>query len=263
MDLDSLRQRLSRGRHLAEGAGHEIMRHFGRLKAVRHKGVVDLVTEADEASEAYLIGALRECFPQDAIVAEEGGRELGAYGPWRWVIDPLDGTTNFTHGSEHFAVSVGLCYDDAPVGGVIHAPARGLSWHAFEGGGCWCGELPVQVSRTQHLNDALVATGFPYDRRVTAAQLLQPVERALRSCRGLRRQGAAALDFVDVARGVFDGFWEARLSPWDMAAGVVLVREAGGRVTDYGGGPFRLEGDTVLASNGIIHDALVALVTDA
>lgn len=251
--------RLTKAIEIAEEAGALVMEHFGRLRDVRHKGVVDLLTEADEAAESLIAQRLHEAFPDDGLLAEEGSARPSV-GPCQWIVDPIDGTTNFAHGAERFAVSIALRIGDELTVGVIHAPALGRTWSAHLGGGAWSNGVRLAVSRTTSLDEALLATGFPYDRRETAPELLAIVERALRRAQGLRRFGAATLDFVDVARGVFDGYWEARLSPWDMAAGVLLVREAGGQVSAYGGGPFALEGRTVVASNGHLHEALVAMV---
>ncbi len=264
------RVRLSRA--IAEGAGRISNARFGQLRESAHitrKGEVDFATEADRLSEAHIVQAIRQSFPHDAIVGEEGG-EMGpapAEAAWTWYVDPLDGTTNFMHGVRRFAVSIGLACEGRLVAGVVHDPIHRETWYAWEGGGAFCdgpdGERRVHVSSTTDVGDALVATGFPYDRRQTAPRLLPAVQRVMQAARGVRRQGAAALDFVDVAAGVFDGFWEPRLKPWDMAAGVVLVREAGGTVTAYGGAPFDLHGDSMVCSNGLVHEALVALVGDA
>ncbi|MGM0574555.1 MAG: inositol monophosphatase family protein [Myxococcota bacterium] len=256
----TVEDRVAEARRLAEEAGRVLMGFFGRLEDVQRKGVVDLVTEADETAEDLIRRGVRDAFPQDAFVGEESGAGGNAEGAWSWIVDPLDGTTNFVHGLPRFAVSIGLARGGDLAGGVIHDPARRETFHAVAGGGAWLGDRRMRVADTERLGDALVVTGFPYDRREHAAELIGPVQRAMEQARGVRRMGAAAMDLVDVARGVFAGFWEPRLAPWDMAAGVVLVREAGGTVTAYGGEPFDLHGDSLVASNGRIHDALVAMV---
>ena len=251
-DPREIAARLELARGAAEAAGKVLMAHFGRLTAVARKGAVDLVTAADHASEDHLVRVISRAFPGDAILAEERGGAGAQDAPWCWVVDPLDGTTNFVHRLDHFAVSVGLTWRGEPVAGE--------TYHGAVGAGAWCGGRRLAVSETSDLADALVGTGFPYDRRDVAGALLAPVERALQACRGIRRFGAAALDLARVATGSLDGFWEPRLAPWDMAAGVALVREAGGRVSAYGGAPFELGGASVVASNGHIHEALVGVV---
>ena len=236
------------------------MARFGRLTEVHHKGAVDLVTEADRHAESHLLEGLHSAFPGDGLEAEEGGTLRDGDGRWRWIVDPLDGTTNFVHGLAHFGVSLGLLLEDVPVAGIVHVPPTGDTYHAAEGQGAWCEETPIHVTAVASLGDALLATGFPYDRRERAEELLRPVRRALEQGRGIRRNGAAALDLVDVARGVFGGFWEQGLAPWDMAAGVVLVREAGGQVTGYGGRPLDLNHGDVVATNGLLHDAVLGLL---
>ncbi len=255
---------------IARQAGALLRERFGRLASlgVTKKGAVDLLTEADRASEALIVGRLLERFPGDAVLAEEGG-SAGATSsaPFTWVVDPLDGTTNYVHSCRRFAVSIGLVSAaDGPIAGVVAAPAEDTLWYgtvadgaAFEVVGEAAPKL-IGVSSCVALSEALVATGFPYDRRDTAVALLEPVRRALQQTRGVRRMGAAALDFVDVARGAFDGFFEPRLAPWDMAAGVALVRAAGGVVTAYEGARFELDSSGVIAAGPGIHDALVALV---
>ena len=247
---------------LAEAAGEVLLEHFGRITDVTHKGAVDLQTAADRDAEAIVLEGLSQAFPEDAILAEESGPQGSSAAPWCWIVDPLDGTTNFVHGLDHFAVSVGLSWQGELVGGVVHAPRRAATYRASRGGGAWCGGRRLSVSRVVELSDALLATGFPYDRRETAAALLVPVRRAMETAQGLRRAGAASLDFVDVARGALDGYWEPRLKPWDMAAGAVLVREAGGTVSAYAGRPFDVEGDTVVVSNGALHGAVVEIAGD-
>lgn len=267
-DPPNLELRLELARELAQGAAQLLMERFGRLSAsqVVKKGAVDLLTEADQASEDFLRARIAELFPDDAVLAEEsGGVSLDEARGWVWVVDPLDGTTNFVHGSGHFAVSVGLVWENEPVAGAIAAPVRGHVYHGAVGLGAWCGAEALEVSTTESLSDALLATGFPYDRRETAEALVGPVLRALQTAQGLRRAGAACLDFVDVARGVYDGYWEPRLMPWDMAAGIALVRAAGGEVSAYGGAPHDLRAPqaeaTLVCSNGRIHPALVEMIS--
>lgn len=257
------RERIALARRLADQAGELLLSYFGRLERVEHKGTVDLVTEADKAAEALIQTAVSQAFPEDAFLGEEGGLSGATGARWSWVVDPLDGTTNFVHRVPHFAVSIGLLLDGTPHGGVVRHVCRGETFHAVRGQGAWCGEHRLSVTDRRKLVDCLLATGFAYDRAQRADQLLQPFKRALERGRGVRRMGAAALDFVAVAQGVFDGFWEDSLSPWDVAAGIVLVQEAGGHVTGYGGHPVVLDGGQFIATNGHIHEAMVDLVGGA
>ncbi|MCB9728517.1 MAG: inositol monophosphatase [Deltaproteobacteria bacterium] len=251
-------ERLELARGLAGRAGDELMRWFGRTLDVDRKGAVDLVTDADRAAEALIARGLADAFPDDAFLGEETGRSGPADAPWCWVVDPLDGTTNFVHGLPRFAVSIGAWFRGAPALGVVVAPAEGHVYAGATGRGATRDGEPMRVSTTDALGDSLLATGFPYDRRDTVDALLRPLRSAMLSGQGVRRMGAAALDLVDVARGAFDGYWEPRLSPWDVAAGVVLVREAGGVVTGPGGRPFDPARPDIVASNGHIHAALVS-----
>jgi myo-inositol-1(or 4)-monophosphatase len=227
------------------------------IGAVRHKGSVDLVTATDLASERAIREVLERHLPEVPILGEEEGGAEGA--TTRWVVDPLDGTTNFVHGLPHFGPSVALEVDGEPVLGVVIDTMRGEIYRAAKGQGAFCGERPLAVSTVDRLDHALVATGFPYDRRTRAAEVLAPVQRVLERCQGLRRAGAAALDLAWVAAGRLDAYWERDLGRWDVAAGVVLVREAGGRVEWLDG----TMGDrpSPLATNGRLHEAFAALVS--
>lgn len=255
-----------------------------RTQATTAKGqAVNLVTETDIAVERALVAAIRSDRPHDEILGEESGataqhnsssvgaaiqRPLGQ--PCRrWIIDPIDGTTNFAHGLPFFVISVGLEVDDAPAVGVVHAPALGWTFWATRGQGAYWsrtangdGEAPLKVSATEALDSALLATGFPYDLHSNPANNFSQFERLYRASQGIRRVGAAALDLAMVAAGWFDGYWEMRLKPWDAAAGRLLVTEAGGRVTNLTGDRFDLAVGDVVASNGKIHDAIVASLAE-
>jgi myo-inositol-1(or 4)-monophosphatase len=225
---------------------------------VRHKGAVDLVTEVDLASEAAVVRFLEQHCAGVPILAEEGSGASAA--STRWIIDPLDGTTNFVHGYPHFAVSVALEEEGALRAGCIYDPLRDEVWSAAAGEGATCNGQRLQVSATETLNDALLVTGFPYDRRQRADFYLSFVDAMMRRCQGIRRSGAATLDFCSLAAGRVDGFWEFGLAPWDMAAGALLVREAGGRVTDLRGGTFHLGGREVLATNTRTHPEMTEVL---
>jgi myo-inositol-1(or 4)-monophosphatase len=252
--------RVARGEVLARQAGGILMGYVGRLRDVRLKGEVDLVTEADQASEDLLVSGLLEAFPGDCVLGEEGGVAGTPDAPFQWVLDPLDGTTNFVHGLPHFGVSVGLVQDGVPVAGILHVPPLDdLYVGVVEQGATRNGE-PIRVDVRDRLDESVVATGFPYDRRARATALVTVVARAIEQARAVRRCGAASLDLMGVASGMFGGFWEEGLAPWDMAAGVALVRAAGGQVTGFEGAPFDLHDGRIIASNGPLHDALTALV---
>jgi myo-inositol-1(or 4)-monophosphatase len=250
---------------IAHEAGSLIGDLFGQTQEVTFKGEVDPVTEADTQAEALILSRLRETFPEHRIVGEEGGvlvdvpeesEDTTLHSP-TWLVDPLDGTNNFAHGFPHFAVSIGLLDKGEPVVGVIHDPLRDETFSAAAGSGARLNGQPIQVSNAKKLEDAFLATGFPYNRRTAADINVKRLGRLLRRCQGVRRAGAATLDLAYVACGRFDGFWEIRLNPWDVTAGILIVREAGGRVTDFAGTKDCLSGAEVVASNGHFHAELL------
>ncbi len=221
---------------------------------VDRKGAVDLVTEVDLAAEAAVRSVLGRRTPDLPILAEEGGGASSS--STRWIVDPLDGTTNFVHGFPSFGVSVGLQLDGVLAAGCVVDPLRQQTYAAHRGGGATLDGVPLAVSSVDALSDALVLTGFAYDRRERADFYLHFVKAFLERAQGLRRAGAAALDLCHIAAGRADGFWEFNLSPWDVAAGALLVTEAGGRVTDMAGGPLDLDRPRLLATNGRIHEQM-------
>ena len=239
----------------AQQAGAVLRREFERPKEISYKGEVDIVTESDRRSEAMIVARLRERFPGHAIVAEEGGGAMAAGAKYCWHVDPLDGTTNFAHGYPCFAVSIGLSEDGEPIAGVVFNPVSGELFTAARGDGAYLNEKRIHVSIVEKLATSLVATGFPTHQRKRSANINYYWEFTLRS-HGVRRDGSAALDLCSVACGRFDAFWEFSLNSWDTAAGILLVREAGGIVTDIVGGPYHPGGPHLLASNGLIHDEM-------
>lgn len=247
----------------ALSAGKTLMRKFGRITRVSFKGERDLVTEADLMSEEVLVATIRKAFPGHLIHAEEGGcvRESDTQGEFEWFLDPLDGTTNFAHGLPIFAVSLGLTRNGSTVFGVVHNPVSNELFWAQNGQGAFLNGERIRVSGVSDIRRALVSTGFPYDTTDTGDNNLGNFTRVAARAQGVRRLGVASLDLAYVACGRFDAFWEPGLAPWDMAAGVVLVREAGGRVTDYSGGEFRLEGGQVVASNAKVHESLLQILS--
>jgi myo-inositol-1(or 4)-monophosphatase len=250
---------LSVARLAAERAGDLIRSRWDSPLRIDHKGEVDLVTEVDLAAEAVIVDTLSTAFPADRIVAEEGGaRSAAASNTRTWIIDPLDGTTNFSHGLPHFCVSIALWDDEGALVGVVHEPIRRWTFHATRGGGAWRNETPLAVSACPSIDQALIATGFPYDRRANPQNNTAEFAHMVRTGQGMRRAGAAALDLAYVAAGWLDGYWEDRLKAWDIAAGTLLVREAGGIVTGMDGSPLDLENGHVAAGAPQIHSALVA-----
>jgi len=221
----------------------------------------DLVTEMDTRAEELIVGRLAAAFPDDAILAEERGAAAGRSGR-RWIIDPLDGTTNYAHGIPIFAVSIALEIAGRVQLGVVYDPSRDDLYVGERGCGATVDGVPLAVSTTATLNESLLATGFPSNIRVTADTNLREYGAFAVRSRGVRRLGSAVLDLAGVAAGRFDGFWELRLGPWDVAAGGLIVEEAGGRITNLAGGPLHLEAPAVVASNGRIHDALLTVLSE-
>jgi myo-inositol-1(or 4)-monophosphatase len=244
----------------AREAGTVLRREFRRPKRISYKGEVDIVTESDRRSEAMIVRRLREHFPGHEIVAEEGTGGVAAGAKYCWHVDPLDGTTNFAHGYPCFAVSIGLVQEGEPIVGVVFNPIAGELFTASRGKGAYRNKKRIRVSRIEKLAHSLVATGFPTHQRKDSANINYYWEFTLRS-HGVRRDGSAALDLCAVAGGQFDAFWEFGLNSWDTAAGVLLVREAGGVVTDLAGQPYRLGGREMFASNGLIHGEVLGVAS--
>jgi myo-inositol-1(or 4)-monophosphatase len=219
----------------------------------------DLVTEIDHRCEALIVDALRAERGGDAILAEEGSRLERADARWRWIIDPLDGTVNFAHGYPRFCVSIGVERDGVGEVGVVYDPLLDELYAAVRGSGATRNERPLRVSEEPKLGRALLATGFAYDVKKTARNL-DHFGAFVREARGVRRDGSAALDLCYVASGRLDGYWELDLNPWDVSAGALIVAEAGGRISDLVGGPLPRSGGQIVASNGRIHESMLALL---
>jgi myo-inositol-1(or 4)-monophosphatase len=247
---------------LAREAGALLLEGYGRLHVPEHKGRIDLVTEYDRRSEALLVEGLRRRFPGHALLAEESG-EHPAESRVRWIVDPLDGTTNFAHNYPFFAVSIAAEVDGGLAAGVVFDPVRGELFAAARGSGATLNDARIHVSDVARVDDALIVTGFPYDVREHPENSLPLFQAFLTRAQGIRRDGSAALNLAYLAAGRFDGFWEGHLSPWDMAAGVLIAREAGGRVTDYDGATFELTARRILGSNARIHDEMSMILRDA
>jgi myo-inositol-1(or 4)-monophosphatase len=224
------------------------------------KGEFDLVTEADRASERLVVERLRSHFPTHGIVAEEGGGQDGA-GEYRWYVDPLDGTTNFAHGFPVYNVTLGLARAGQMICGVIYDPERQEMFTAERGSGAWLNNRRIRVSKAARLKDSLVATGFPSYKRHQNVNVHFYYQLAMAS-HGVRRAGSAAIDLAWVACGRLEAFWEFGLNPWDMAAGMLLVEEAGGRVSDMHGEAAKIGAARLLADNGGVHDEILALFAE-
>lgn len=229
-----------------------LLERFHAGFTVSHKGVIDLVTDADLAAEEMIVSRIRKAFPDHAVVAEERHKGERREGP-NWIIDPLDGTTNFAHGYPVFGVSIGLEVDGVLEWGTVFDPVRDELFSARRGAGAFCNGRPLMVSRASSLGASLLVTGFPYDIRTSERNNLANFCGFALRAQGIRRSGSAALDLCYVAAGRFDGFWELKLNPWDCAAGYLMVREAGGAVTDFSGRHGSIDDREVVASNGKIH----------
>jgi myo-inositol-1(or 4)-monophosphatase len=254
---------------IAREAGECLREFFARGVETEYKGEVDVVTVADRTVEKLIRTRLSEVFPDHGVFGEEGTRER-LEREFRWYVDPLDGTTNFAHGFPQFCVSLGLEHrpaglgpdeDGALVAGVIYDPLRDELFAAEKGAGATMNGEPMRVSGITELAEALLATGFPSRKRHASPNIHFYQEFTLRS-HGVRRAGSAALDLAYVAAGRLEAFWEFNLNPWDTAAGILLIEEAGGRVTDFSGGHYRIESKEILASNGLIQAELLTLFCD-
>jgi len=265
MTNDELTHILHTAIAIAEKAGNLLRAAYDQPREINYKGDVDLVTQADHGSEQLILEELRPIFPEHGILAEETGEVVPFSGEaardgLTWLIDPLDGTTNFAHGYPVFAVSVALHDRSGPLVGVVRDPMLRETFAAARGMGATCNGKPIRVSHTPDLRHALLATGFPYDRHTAELNNSEALSVFLRRSQGIRRGGAAALDMSYVACGRLDGFWEMRLHPWDVAAGILIVREAGGKASDYLAAEDSqqlLSGAQTLVSNGLIHAAML------
>lgn len=244
----------------AREAGDILLSYFRASVNVREKGIADLVTDADVAAERCIAARISAAFPGHAILGEE--EQAGDTGAeYLWVVDPLDGTTNFAHGLPHFAVSIALLHRGQPQLGVVWNPARGDLYTARLGGGAYHNGRRLQVNREATMDQSLIGTGFYYDRGAMMEATLGAIGDCFRqNIHGIRRFGTAALDLAHVADGLYGAFFEFQLSPWDFAAGQLLVTEAGGRVTDCAGAALPLRKSTILASNGLLHDQMLSIV---
>jgi myo-inositol-1(or 4)-monophosphatase len=241
---------------IAREAGALLMGYFHRRVKIEYKGDVDLVTEADRQSEALILSRIREQWPSHDVMGEEGSR-IQTGSDYLWYIDPLDGTTNFAHGFPVFCVSIALEHKGTRVAGAVFDPTRDELFAAELGRGAYLNHNRIAVSKIDNLAECLVATGFPSHKRHKNPNIFFYHQITLRT-HGVRRAGSAALDLCSVAAGRVDGFWEFNLYPWDTAAGVLIAEEAGGRVSRFDGSSFQIDSRETLASNGLVHNALLA-----
>jgi myo-inositol-1(or 4)-monophosphatase len=245
----------------AREAGAIVLEGYGRVHAPEHKGRIDLVTEYDKRSEARLLALIAARFPGHGVLAEESGAHAAEPASRvRWVVDPLDGTTNFAHNYPFFCVSVGVEVDGEVAAGAVFDPVRDDLFAAALGGGATLNGRPIRASGCARLEDALLVTGFPYDVREHPGRHIPLFQDFLVRAQGVRRDGSAALNLCYLAMGRFDGFWEGHLSAWDVAAGSLIVREAGGVLTDFAGRPFRIDGRRICAAGPALHPQLLEVL---
>ena len=247
----------------ARAAGRLLAERFGRKIEITNKSEIDLVTESDLASESLIIDRIKTYYPGHSILAEESGasnpQDREPQSDWRWIIDPLDGTTNYAHGYPCFCVSIALEHNGQLQIGVVHDPIRDEMFAAERGQGASLNGRRISVSQTVNLGRALLCTGFPYDVR-QRNEFARHFASFIMHAQGVRRDGAAALDLAYVAAGRFDGFWEEGLKPWDVAAGALIIEEAGGRLSNYLGEPLDIFTPPIVASNGLIHEAMMQVL---
>ena len=260
LDPAELQRLVAVAREAASAGAERLMQHFGHLERIREKGRAgDLVTEADEAAEAAVLAVLQQHTPEFGVLAEESGWTQG-HSNLAWCVDPLDGTTNFAHGFPFFATSIGLTWQGRPLLGALAVPALQQQFWAAPGLGAWCNDAPIRVSDCPDLASSLLVTGFAYDRQSRLDNNYAEFAYFTHRSRGVRRPGAAAVDLAFVAAGRLDGYWERGLSPWDLAAGVVLVEQAGGVVCAYDGGPIDLaEGRLIACAPGLRQPLIAGL----
>ena len=255
-------QLLAFAEDVARNAGDILRRSFGLQQKIRFKGEIDLVTEVDKESENYILGRIRNTFPDHGILSEESSEQVSP-SPYRWIIDPLDGTTNYAHGYPCFCVSICVERDGELVVGAVYDPLLDEMYTAAVGAGAFRNGQPICVSEIEELRKALLATGFAYDVNVSADNNFDYFKAFVLTGQAIRRDGSAALDLCYVASGRFDGFWELKLKAWDTAAGCLIVREAGGVITRLDGGAYDIQHPGILASNGKIHAQMIEVLRDA
>jgi myo-inositol-1(or 4)-monophosphatase len=245
---------------IARQAGAVLMSGYGHVRHIQQKGVIDLVTEFDKKSEEMILSFLRQEFPGHSILAEESGRHE-TISEYQWLIDPLDGTTNFAHGIPIFSVSIGLLKNNVPLVGVVYDPFRDEMFSAERGHGATLNNQPIHVSSRADLGQAVISTGFPYDVRTNPRNNLAQFAQFQLRTQAVRHLGSAALDCTWTAMGRLDGYWEFGVQPWDIGAGVLVVLEAGGRLTFVDGDENFLSTTSILVSNGLLHEQMLDVLT--
>ncbi|MFO7962521.1 MAG: inositol monophosphatase family protein [Desulfobacterales bacterium] len=239
--------------------GADVTRSFlGKTRIVK-KGAIDLVTQADKESERIIINTILSTFPDHTILAEESGRH-GHEAPYLWIIDPLDGTTNFAHEIQHYSVSIAFAVNGEIAVGIVLNPTSDELFTAVSGQGAHLNGRTISVSSVRDVGNSLLVTGFPYNFKAIFSQVIGRFSNCLKAAQGIRRFGSAALDLCDIACGRFDGFWEQNLHPWDTAAGCLIASEAGARISDFSNNPFDIYGNEILATNGSIHQEMISLL---
>lgn len=245
---------------IAKEAGEIVRRSFNKNLKIEYKSnESDLVTDVDKASEKLISDFVKKKYPSHGIFAEESG-EIKNGSEYVWVIDPLDGTVNFAHGLPIFSISIGLQKDGKTIAGVVYDIAQDILYSAENGGGAYSNDERINVSDNSNIAHSILVTGFPYNIHQNPYNALEKFVSFTRKARGIRRLGSAAIDFCYVARGVFDGFWEVYLNPWDICAGKIIVEEAGGVVTNFNGERIENDSKQILASNGKIHNHMVEIL---
>lgn len=244
----------------AANISSEMIRNsFYNKHNIVHKGTVDLVTEVDIASEKILREELTHSFPEIKFYGEEGGGDDWKNGDF-WIVDPIDGTTNFANRLPHFSISIGLCHDGVPLVGVVTNPITKETYTTTKNGGAFCNNEPIHVSNISDINNALAVTGFPYNRREHIEEITTRLRNMLMNVQDVRRFGSAALDLCYLAKGIYSIYWEKNLKPWDIAAGQLLLEEAGGKITRYDGSKMELDSLELLATNGILHQQSIDIL---
>jgi myo-inositol-1(or 4)-monophosphatase len=253
---------LHKAKELALEAGAALKEELGRTRRVEYKGEIDLVTDADKLAEKILIDGLKGSFPDHSVLAEESGAHKVEGATHLWIVDPLDGTTNYAHRYPFFCVSIALEMKGKLTLAVVYDPMLDEIFTAVEGEGAFLNGHPIKVTDERDLSRSFLSTGFPYDLRETEQDNLAQFLRFMKETQAVRRDGSAVLDLCYVACGRFDGFWEMKLSPWDIAAGALVAEEAGGSVTNFSGGPLDIYSGEIVASNGKIHEQMLGLLKD-
>lgn len=240
----------------AKSAGLILKKNLGKARSIEYKGVIDIVTEMDRKAEDLIIKTIKKEFPAHGILTEESNEQKSS-SEYRWIIDPLDGTTNYSHGYPVFCVSIALEKEGEIILGVVYDPVLNELFTAEKDKDAFINNKKIKVSKIRKLTKSLLATGFPYDVRTSSQNNLDHFSNFAVRAQAIRRAGSAALDMCYVACGRFDGFWEMKLKPWDTAAAMLIIREAGGMVTDFNGGPFSMYSGETMASNGLIHNEML------